>query len=351
MTSAPVYPPTGLQAPPLFPGEVAPSLLVPEHFRTIQVATDKDTATRKVRPTLETLRRYPYLVANDNATEWTLTVDIDRDSALMDVMDRVAQAVIPAPTWLVERGATGRGHAVWAIERVPHGAASHLAPQQFASDVRQALTNELGGDPAWTWSNRTLNPWWKGWKAEGVVLWGPARLWTLGELKAVLVASGSYDPRRPHRWTPRDTEGYAGRNEELFHRVRNRPASAGTPYQAAVRLNAGPNPLPAREERSVARSVARYEASGRRRSGGATMSTQERQRQAERGAKGGKAGTPAQRAARARGPAAAAVVRSAEAVGREAQVRDLYASGLTRAQIMASTGYGRTLVYGALRGL
>lgn len=83
------------------------------------------------------------------------------------------------------------------------------------------------------------------------------------------------------------------------------------------------------------------------------MTSEEReehtQRQAERGALGGSKNTDKQQAARSKGPSAAAVVRSTEALGRAAQIREYHRHGYTQKQIMAKLKISRSTVSRALK--
>lgn len=74
------------------------------------------------------------------------------------------------------------------------------------------------------------------------------------------------------------------------------------------------------------------------------MSDEVRKKLSEWGRKGGSANTDAQKAARAKGPAAASVIRSAEKVGRAAQAKELRAAGYTRKQIAEKMGISESTV-------
>lgn len=79
------------------------------------------------------------------------------------------------------------------------------------------------------------------------------------------------------------------------------------------------------------------------------MSDEQIERQKTLGALGGSQNTDAQRQARSKGPAAASVVRSAEAVGRTATIRSLRSSGYKITDIMARLGVSKSTVMRALR--
>lgn len=365
MTSAPLYPP----APPKVHLEqqencTTKSALLPTFFPAVEVAEDKSQPLRW-RP-VNRLNRWRYWVPNAHQTIWVLLVDVDRLDALLHVLAVLKDSPeLPPPSWIIEND-TGHCHLAWIIEPVATGPRARRKPQAYAHAVARSLSEAFGGDPAFvrgpSWAtHRSLNPFWTGWEKNrhGMVIWRPDRSpRSLGSLQSSLEAAGAWvrTPRSAERYSPSasdpaDPSTAAGRNCWVFDRTRLR--TSGTPWQAAHAANDQlPFPMSAAEVDGIARSVEGWEARRGRSSGpGGTMSDQERAAQAARGRKGGAADTAAQRAARAQGPAAAAVVRSAEAVGREAQIKALHASGMTRAQIMASTGYGRTLVYRVLRGL
>lgn len=120
--------------------------------------------------------------------------------------------------------------------------------------------------------------------------------------------------------------GYSERNCYVFEHTRTR--KRGTAYDVAHALNQKlDNPLPSKEVDSIVRSIERYEKKMR-----------------EWGRKGGSANTDKQKAARAKGPAAAAVVRSAEKVGRAAQAKELRAAGYTRGEIAEKMGISKSTV-------
>ena len=105
------------------------------------------------------------------------------------------------------------------------------------------------------------------------------------------------------------------------------------------------NPLPSKEVDGIVGSIERYEAAHGLSGGGfGGMSDEAREKLRELGRKGGSANTDAQKTARAKGPAAAAVVRSAEKVGRAAQAKELRAAGYTRKQIAEKMGISESTV-------
>lgn len=139
----------------------------------------------------------------------------------------------------------------------------------------------------------------------------------LGELHQALKEAGAWStqPSRPgaiQRQAIRDTTGYSGRNHYIFTLTRTR--ASGTAYDVAHALNQElANPLPSKEVDGIVGSIERYEAAhGLSGGGSGGMSDEAREKLRELGRKGGSANTDKQKAARAKGPAAAAVIRSAE---------------------------------------
>lgn len=325
-----------------------PQQVVPSHLPSVLLGDEKNSAP--VHKPTSALKRFRFWQPNAHLTTWVLAVDLDDPDALMSFFLAMSELDLPAPSWFIEKAENGHGQAAWVIEHVSHGENSRIAPQEYARDVRQALTNAFGGDQAFT-NARCWNPWWSGWKTAGRVIWGPVQPRTLGELKAGLVAAGRWDPKPPAGVRQavagsHDPEG--GRNCWVFDQARLR--SGGSVEDAARIANESlAQPLAARELHGIIKSIEKYEAVHGRRTGGGAMSDEQIERQRALGALGGGQNTDAQRAARSRGPEAAAVIRSAEAVGRAAMIQSLHEQGLTRRQIIDKTGLSEATVKRALR--
>ena len=119
-------------------------------------------------------------------------------------------------------------------------------------------------------------------------------------------------------------------------RLRKRGSVAAAAHAAN---NALPEPLSLTELRGIIRSIERWEAVNGppwdRRGAYSLkyMSEEERERQRERGRRGGLVNSQKQQQARAQGPQSAAIIRSAEAVGRAATARAYKDKGFSHKEI------------------
>lgn len=327
--------------------------VAPRHMPTIPLGNEKNSPPVHKIPSA--LPRYRYWQPNSHSTTWVLVVDLDDSDALLRFYLTQSEHDLPVPSWLIEKGENGHCQAGWIIEHVSHGPTSRLAPQAYARDVRQALTNAFEGDQHFT-NGRCWCPWWSGWKTKGRVIWGPTTPRSLGTLHQGLTAAGLWDPSSP-TGVRQPTAGplpdpAEGRNVAVFNAARLR--STGTVADAAHAANGSlSRPLAESEVRGIIRSIERYEAAHGRRTGGGVMSDEQIERQRALGALGGRKRTAQQQQQRAaalsKGPAAAGAVRSAEAVGRAAVVVHWHQQGLTRRQIMAKTGLSEASVKRAIR--
>lgn len=322
--------------------------IVPSHMPSILLGDEKNSAPVHKPPSA--LPRYRFWQPNAHQTTWVLAVDLDDPDALMAFFLAMSELGLPAPSWFIEKAENGHGQAAWIIEPVAHGPNSRLAPQEYARDVRQALTNAYDGDQAFT-NARCWNPWWSGWETAGRVIWGPVQPRSLGTLRKGLIDADRWDPKPPTGVRQavagsHDPEG--GRNCFVFDAARLR--SGGTVEEAARAANASlARPLAESELRGIIRSIEKYEAVHGRRTGSGAMSSEQIERQKALGALGGSQNTDRQREARAKGPDAAAAVRAAEAVGRAATIRSLRSSGYKITDIMARLGVSKSTVMRALR--
>lgn len=325
-----------------------PAPEIPKHMPTLMVAREK-TESPSHKPA-SSLARYRYWHPNVHETTWVLTVDMDHPDSLMRYFEAVT-AGLPQASWFIEKHENGHGQAGWIIEPVSHGPNSRIKPQIYARDVRQALTNSLDGDQAFT-NARSWNPGWTGWPNHGEVFPGPMLPRSLGALRAPLVASGMWNPTPPAKVAQNAVGALRtsadSRNVAVFDYARLR--AAGSVSAAAHVANASlSHPLSDSELRGIIRSIEKYEASHTRRTGGSgRMSDDQIKFQRAVGARGGAVNSDAQKAARAKGPDAASAVRAAEAIGRAATIRSLYEQGFSRAQIMTRMNVSRMTVFRAL---
>lgn len=336
------------------PKSVSATQLLPGYYPAIRVAAAKDGAPRYT--SIARAHAYRYWQPNDHDAICALVVDIDTDNWLLPMWELIAEYPALMPSWIIEKRSNGHGQLGWLIEPVALGENARHHPIRYANAVRYALTHAFAGDPNFT-NARCWNPTWA-WEDNGAgeVTWGTVEPRSLGVLHDALTQAGLWvtetHNRRP---TPTLNPSAApGRNCHVFDVARLR--SGGTVADAAHAANDALDvPLSLTELNGIIRSIERWEAvngapwdrSGRHTV--AHMTDEERERQRERGRRGGLADTEAQRAARAQGPAAASVTRSAEAVGRAATARAYKAQGLTNKQIAAKMNASLSSVHRWLR--
>lgn len=283
-----------------------------------------------------------------------LVVDIDRRDAVLD-----AYATIPReiwPSWLVE---TPHGAQVgWLIDPVDLRPEARPHPVRYARAVGLALRAALRGDEAVDplTAPRVRNP---ACEAADVRAGAQAPVYALGALRAALVASGQWSTQRltpaEQARTAIDPGGVIPEGERnctvfdvcRFAAYRGEDFAAAA-WEAAERCAP---PLSVAEVRGIVRSVEAYMSKTERPTGTGTTPEAVRDLMADLGRRGGSRHTEAQRAARAKGPAAASVVRQTEAVGRAAMIVHLSETeGLSHAQIAKRLGVHRDTVKRALRG-
>lgn len=312
--------------------------LLPGYYPALRVAAAKDEAPRYT--SVARAHGYQYWQPNDHNAVCVLVVDIDANNWLLPMWEIIANNRALMPTWIIEKRSNRHGQLGWLIEPVATGENSRIHPITYANAVRYALTQAFGGDPNFT-NARCWNPTWTGWATgKGDVTWGIVEPRSLGTLREALTQAGLWvtetHNRRP---TPALDRAHApGRNCYIFDAARLR--ASGTVEDAAhAANNALDVPLAMNELNGIIRSIERWEAvhgAPWQRSGTHTvsrMTDEERQRQRERGRRGGLVNSEKQQQARAKGTQAAASVRSAEAVGRAATARAYKAQGLSHKEI------------------
>lgn len=302
---------------------------------------------------------YPQWQPNDHNTVCVLVVDIDTDNWVLPFWEIIADNPALMPTWVIEKRSNGHGQLGWLIEPVATGENSRIRPITYANAVRYALTKAFGGDEGYV-NSRSWNPTWDGWAAgKGDVNWGLGACIeprSLGVLREALQQAGLW-VTKPRAYRPKPAarrEGTPGRNCHVFDAARLR--TSGTVKEAAQRANnALDTPLSVIELNGIIRSIERWEAKYGPpwdRSDAYSlryMTEDQRERLRERGRRGGLAGTDKQQEARAQGPAAASVVRSAEAIGRAATARAYKDQGFSNKEIAEKMGAGLTSVKRWLR--
>lgn len=190
---------------------------------------------------------------------WCVVIDVDHDDA-----DWAAdRADLPEPSWTAVNPFNGHAHVAYILEvPVARSDAARTKPLRFLARVEAGLIDALGGDLAYA-GLLTKNPvhasWVTRWCSEDGV-------YTLSELATAL---GSRLPKQLPRKVER-SHGL-GRNVTLFnelrawaytairrHREDGPDEWANMTHAWAQGLNqAFPEPLPAREVRDTAHSVAK----------------------------------------------------------------------------------------------
>lgn len=304
----------------------------------MRVAAAKDGAPHHTAKT--SAHKYPQWMANDHNTLCVLVVDIDRNNWLLPMWLMIHDYPELMPSWIIEKRENGHGQIGWIIERVSLGENAPHHPIRYAKAVLYALTKALDGDEGYV-NSRCWNPTWDGWsKGAGDVTWGIIEPRPLGTFYEALKRAGLWTTkpynRRPAAVDP--IEKAPGRNCHVFDMARLR--ARGNVADAAHAANdALPIPLSLSELNWIIHSIERWEAVNGPpwdRSGTYSvkyMSDEERQRQRERGRRGGLVNSDKQRQARAQGTKSAAIIRSAEAVGRAATALALQQKGFTKNEI------------------
>ena len=304
----------------------------------MRVATEKDGAP--LYTSIAAAHKYPQWMMNDHKTLCVIVVDIDRNNWLLPMWLMVQDYPELMPSWIIEKRENGHGQLGWIIERVSLGENAPGHPIRYAKAVRYALTKAFDGDEGYV-NSRCWNPTWDGWsKGAGDVYWGIIEPRPLGRFYEALKRAGLWTtkPRNRRPAVADPVEKAPGRNCHVFDvaRLRSRGSVADAAHAAN---NALPIPMAPAEVAGIIRSIEGWEAEHGPpwdRSGTYSvkyMSDEERQRQRERGRRGGLVNSQKQQEARAKGPQVAAVVRSAEAVGRAATALALQQKGFTKNEI------------------
>ena len=317
--------------------------LLPDFYPAIRVAESKDGAP--FYTDIAAAHKYPQWQINDHKTICALVVDIDSNNWVLPFWQMMVDYPALFPSWVIEKRKNGHGQIGWIIERVSTGENAPNQPIHYANAVRYALTKAFDGDEGYV-NSRAWNPTWA-WEDNGAgeVIWGitePRPLGTFYEAlkKAGLWTTKTYN-RRSVRITTDDIEAAPGRNTHVFNtaRLRKRGSVAAAAHAANDAL---PVPLSTTEVNGIIRSIERWEATHgapwERKGSLRNMTEEEREQQRERGRRGGLVNSDKQQQARAKGPAAASVTRSAEAVGRAATARAYKDQGFSNKEIAQKMG-------------
>ena len=274
-----------------------------------------------------------------------LVIDIDHVFATNYVFD-LPREIYPHAVIFTSQGV----QAFWLIEGIPLTSKAHQAPIRFARDVAELLRRACAGDPVVNAlsPSKCRNPLYEGAEVVYPADCPPYVLKTLsGALRAFLRASEPLGGTEARSSRPEPVWGdlKAGqRNETIFQTIR-RTAYRGGDFEAqAYELNELCNPpLPLSEVAGIVRSVqkfmeTRFSPSEARREPGEPVPEPLREFMAEIGRKGGSRKTEAQTQALARGRVAGNAVKSAQAIGRRAQIQALKEAGYKQREVAEKMG-------------
>ena len=293
-----------------------------------------------------------------------LVIDIDHIFAPNYVFD-LPREIYPHAVVFTSQGV----QAFWLIQGVPLTSKAHRAPIRFAQDTAELLRRACNGDPAVNAlsPSKCRNPLYEGAEVVYPADCPPYALKTLSEaLRAFLRASNSFLALEPVemvlgaqnsaqlRLSPIWGELVEGqRNETIFQTIR-RTAYRGGDFEAqAYELNELCNPpLALSEVAGIVRSVqkfmeTRFSPAEARTAPGESIPEPLREFMAEIGRKGGSRKTEAQTQALAKGANASRAVRSAQAIGRRAQIQALKEAGYKQREVAEKMGVSLRTVKGA----
>lgn len=302
--------------------------------------TKSDPLTKTLRADLEKHEFYQPSPSFCRA----LVIDIDHIFAANYVFDLPAE-IQPHALVFTAQGV----QAFWLIEGVPLTSNARTAPIDFARDVAELLRQVCQGDSAVNplTPSKCRNPLFEGADVVFPADCPPYALKALSEpLRAFLAAQEPQEPTQSRPGPPMPVWGdleTGQRNETIFQTIR-RAAYRGQDYEAlAYELNEQCSPpLALPEVAGIVRSVEKFMrekytpktgAQGREPAPEAL-----REFMAEIGRKGGSRKTEAQRAALAKGSRAGNVVKSAQAVGRKAQIQALKEAGYKQREVAQKMG-------------
>lgn len=323
----------------------------------------------KTDPLFKTLRadlhRYEFYQPSRTFCR-VLVIDIDHLFASSYVFD------LPRKIWPHAVVFTPDGvQAFWLIEGLPLGVNARPKPIRFAQDVAELLRQACCADPAVDALApiKCRNPLYEG--AEVVfpadcppyalkTLSEPLRAY-LGDFKAQMEQEATQEVLGAQKPTQTRLAPVWGglvegaRNETIFQ-VCRRAAYRGEDFETlAYDLNSKCQPpLAASEVAGIVRSIqkfmqSRYKPSEARKEPGEPVPDAVREFMSEIGRKGGNRKTDAQTQALARGRVVGNVVKSAQAIGRRAQIQALKEAGYKQREVAEKLGLGIATVKRAWR--
>lgn len=275
----------------------------------------------------------------------SLVVDIDHIFAEHYIFD-LPEQIRPHAMVFTTKGV----QAFWLIEGLPLTENARVAPIRFARDVGALLRRACHGDEAVDplTPSKCRNPLFEGAEIVFLADCPPYALRELAKpLRAFLATQSiqSAPKSRPVASAPVWGELSAGqRNETIFQTIR-RAAYRGEDFEVlAYELNSQCQPpLPAAEVAGIVRSVqkfmdTRFNPSETRKSAGEPVPEAVREFMAEIGRKGGARKTAAQRENLVKARNASSAVRSAQAIGRRAQIQSLKEAGYKQREVAEKMG-------------
>lgn len=261
-----------------------------------------------------------------NLVKRLLAIDLDVD--LEDAWAIVHDPFLPPWSWCVRNHRNGHLHVAWLVSAPVNGERKRL--RAMWDDVYARLCRYVGADPRHNGRGVIPNPLFEG-AIDVSTQWGCVEPMRLGDMFEWLPETAALLDTAQGQGLPLTG---SGRNVDVFNALRveayrtvatarkdgwSKERFAEHVAMAAVGVNAElADPLPERELRSTARSVARYAWQQRATSNGASLS----ERQAARCVK------------------RHALTRKRNA-GRDARIRRLHRSGRSTREIAAATGLSR----------
>lgn len=314
------------------------------HFKVQWLVMAGSKSSPGVSETLDNWHQYPFFTPPANAG-YAVFVDVDRPGAVLEIYDRLPADI--APSWVIE---TPNGaQAGWFIDPVDLRDTARPHPIRYARAVGKALSKILKGDPLVDplSPSRVRNP---AYERADVFATPTPPIYQLGDLHAALKNANLWTQesltftrsKRPAVSLPKSQISTGNRNDGVFNTARYVAYEGGDYETEAWAANDRcDTPLKANEIHHIIDSISRYmSTTGYTRTNGPTSAMPETMRKAlsELGRRGGLRNSPAQQAARAKGPAAAATARTHRANQCARQAHHYRRKGLTRAQIGAKLG-------------
>lgn len=273
---------------------------------------------------------------------YALFVDVDRPDAVLEIYDRIPAEIAPSWVTVTPNGA----QAGWFIDPVnTNDKTGRSHPIRYARNIGKCLRTILNGDKSVDplTPSRVRNPAYE--QADTLASPTPP-VYNFTTLKAALQAAGLWDS------TPIIRSGKAfvappngplckgERNQGIFDASRHVAYVGGDYVAEAWAANERcETPLGIAEVNGIIRSITRYMTEQSSKAGGYTpINDGVRQALSEMGRRGGLANTPAQQAARAKGPAAAAAARKHRATNQARKAQQLRRKGYSRHKIAATLG-------------